>query len=76
VSLHGLLSVTMGVPNVAQTAAYHADLDPSRPAPEADGWFSTRDAGRQLQILPAPTPWPRSCAAPPTTTTSWCWPPR
>jgi catechol 2,3-dioxygenase-like lactoylglutathione lyase family enzyme len=51
-SLHGLLSVTMGVPNVAQTAAYYADFGL---APEADGWFSTQDAGRQLQILPAPT---------------------
>ena len=51
-SLHGLLSVTMGVPNVAQTAAYYADFGLT---PEAGGWFSTRDAGRQLQILPAPT---------------------
>jgi catechol 2,3-dioxygenase-like lactoylglutathione lyase family enzyme len=51
-SLHGLLSVTIGVPNVAQTAAYYADFGL---APEAGGWFSTRDAGRQLQILPAPT---------------------
>ncbi len=50
--LHGLLSVTMGEPNVAQTAAYYADFGL---APEAGGWFSTRDAGRQLQILPAPT---------------------
>jgi catechol 2,3-dioxygenase-like lactoylglutathione lyase family enzyme len=50
--LHGLLSVTIGVPNVAQTAAYYADFGL---APEAGGWFSTRDVGRQLQILPAPT---------------------
>jgi catechol 2,3-dioxygenase-like lactoylglutathione lyase family enzyme len=50
--LHGLLSVTIGVPNVAETAAYYADFGL---APEAGGWFSTRDAGRQLQILPAPT---------------------
>ena len=50
--LHGLLSVTIGVPNVAQTAAYYADFGL---APSAGGWFSTRDAGRQLQILPAPT---------------------
>jgi catechol 2,3-dioxygenase-like lactoylglutathione lyase family enzyme len=49
--LHGLLSVTIGVPNVAQTAAYYADFGL---APEAGGWFSTRDVGRQLQILPAP----------------------
>jgi catechol 2,3-dioxygenase-like lactoylglutathione lyase family enzyme len=51
-SLHGLLSVTIGVPNVEETAAYYAEFGL---APEADGWFSTRDAGRQLRILPAPT---------------------
>ena len=51
-SLHGLLSVTIGVPNVEETAAYYAEFGL---APEAGGWFSTRDAGRQLQILPAPT---------------------
>src|ERR1700722_8278800 len=51
-SLHGLLSVTMGVPNVAQTAAYYADFGL---APEEDGWFSPRDAGRQLRIVHAPT---------------------
>jgi catechol 2,3-dioxygenase-like lactoylglutathione lyase family enzyme len=51
-SLHGLLSVTIGVPNVDQTAAYYADFGLT---PEAGGWFSTRDAGRQLQILSAPT---------------------
>jgi len=52
VGLHGLLSVTIGVPNVDQTAAYYADfgLEPS-----ADGWFSTTDAGRQLRIEYAPT---------------------
>src|SRR5580692_5986356 len=51
-SLHGLLSVTMGVPNVEETAAYYADFCL---APEADGWYSTRDAGRHLRIVPAPT---------------------
>src|SRR3984885_12082411 len=51
-SLHGLLSVTMGVPNVEETAAYYADFGL---APEGDGWFSTRDAGRQLRIVHAPT---------------------
>jgi catechol 2,3-dioxygenase-like lactoylglutathione lyase family enzyme len=51
-SLHGLLSVTIGVPNVTETAAYYAEFGL---APEAGGWFSTQDAGRQLQILPAPT---------------------
>jgi hypothetical protein len=51
-SPHGLLSVTIGVPNVTETAAYYAEFGL---APEAGGWFSTQDAGRQLQILPAPT---------------------
>jgi catechol 2,3-dioxygenase-like lactoylglutathione lyase family enzyme len=51
-SLHGLLSVTMGVPNVGQTAAYYADFGL---APGADHWFSTADGGRQLHIEYAPT---------------------
>ena len=51
-SLHGLLSVTMGVPNVDETAAYYAEFGL---APEGDGWFSTLDAGRQLRIVHAPT---------------------
>src|SRR5580693_7971449 len=51
-SLHGLLSVTIGVPNVEETAAYYADFGL---APQGDGWFSTRDAGRQLRLVPAPT---------------------
>src|ERR1700685_4391445 len=51
-SLHALLSVTIGVPNVDETAAYYAEFGLT---PQADGWFTTRDAGRQLQILPAPT---------------------
>jgi catechol 2,3-dioxygenase-like lactoylglutathione lyase family enzyme len=51
-SLHGLLSVTIGVPNVAETAAYYAEFGL---APAEDGWLATRDAGKQLRILPAPT---------------------
>jgi catechol 2,3-dioxygenase-like lactoylglutathione lyase family enzyme len=51
-SLHALLSVTMGVPNVEETAAYYSDFGL---APESDGWFSTTDAGRQLRIVHAPT---------------------
>jgi len=51
-SLHSLLSVTIGVPNVEETAAYYAEFGLT---PGADGWFSTADAGRQLRILPAPT---------------------
>ena len=48
--LHRLTSITMGVPNVAETAAYYAEFGLS---PEEDGWFSTRDGGRQLRIVPA-----------------------
>lgn len=51
-SLHGLLSVTIGVPNVEETAAYYADFGL---APQGDGWFSTLDAGRQLRLVAAPT---------------------
>jgi len=51
-SLHGLLSVTIGVPNVAETAAYYADFGL---APEPHGWFASADAGRQLRIEYAPT---------------------
>jgi catechol 2,3-dioxygenase-like lactoylglutathione lyase family enzyme len=50
-SLHGLLSVTIGVPNVEETAAYYAEFGLT---PEPDGWFSTRDAGRQLRLVPSP----------------------
>ena len=51
-SLHGLLSVTIGVPNIKETAAYYADFGL---APATGGWFSTADGGPQLQIVRAPT---------------------
>jgi len=51
-SLHGLRSVTIGVPNVEETAAYYAEFGLT---PDGDGWLSTADAGRQLRIRPAPT---------------------
>ena len=51
-SLHGLLSVTIGVPNVEETAAYYTDFGL---APAAGSWFSTVDGGPQLRIVPAPT---------------------
>jgi Glyoxalase/Bleomycin resistance protein/Dioxygenase superfamily len=50
--LHGLLSVTIGVPNVTETAAYYADFGLMR---QDDNWFATSDGGRQLHIVPAPT---------------------
>jgi catechol 2,3-dioxygenase-like lactoylglutathione lyase family enzyme len=51
-ALHRLTAITMGVPNVEETAAYYREFGLS---PVEDGWFSTRDAGRQLRIVHAPT---------------------
>lgn len=51
-ALHRLTSITMGVPNVAETSAYYADFGL---APDTDGWFRTRDGGRQLRVVAAPT---------------------
>ena len=51
-ALHQLLSVTIGVPNVAETARYYADFGLT---PTTDGWFTTTDGGRQLSITYAPT---------------------
>ena len=55
-ALHRLTSITMGVPNVGETAAYYADfgLQPGGGSPD-ETWFSTRDGGRQLRIVPAAT---------------------
>ena len=51
-SLHRLTSVTMGVPNVAETTGYYTEFGL---APVGDGWFTTRDGGRQLRVVPAAT---------------------
>ncbi|MFC9789864.1 VOC family protein [Rhodococcus sp. NPDC127528] len=51
-ALHRLASVTVGVPNVADTASYYTDFGLTA---EADGWLSTTDGGRQLRIVAAPT---------------------
>jgi catechol 2,3-dioxygenase-like lactoylglutathione lyase family enzyme len=51
-ALHRLSSIVMGVPNIAQTSTYYAEFGL---APESDGWFSTRDGGRQLRVVHAPT---------------------
>src|SRR5258708_10324748 len=50
-ALHRLTSVTIGVPNVAETAAYYTEFGLT---PQHDGWFSTRDGGRQLRIVHSP----------------------
>lgn len=51
-SLHRLTRVVMGVPNVAETAAYYEEfgLDPL-----GDNSFGTRDGGEQLKVVYAPT---------------------
>jgi catechol 2,3-dioxygenase-like lactoylglutathione lyase family enzyme len=51
-SLHRLTSVTMGVPNVAETVGYYTEFGLQ---PVGDGWFTTTDGGRQLRVVPAPT---------------------
>ncbi|MGO9781948.1 MAG: VOC family protein [Streptosporangiaceae bacterium] len=51
-TLHRLASVTMGVPNVAETQDYYTQFGLR---PDDGGWFSTQDGGRQLRIVPAPT---------------------
>ncbi len=55
-ALHRLTSVTMGVPNVEETAAYYADFGlQGSDSSGQETWFSTRDGGRQLRIVPAAT---------------------
>jgi hypothetical protein len=51
-ALHQLSSVTIGVPNVAETAGYYADFGLTD---LGDGTFATIDGGRQLRIGQAPT---------------------
>jgi catechol 2,3-dioxygenase-like lactoylglutathione lyase family enzyme len=50
--LHQLTSVTIGVPEPDQTAAYYADFGL---APAGDGWLSTVHGGPQLRVAAAPT---------------------
>ncbi|AEM84183.1 VOC family protein [Streptomyces violaceusniger] len=46
--LHRLNAITIGVPNVEATVAYYTDFGLT---PEADGWLSSTDGGRQLRIV-------------------------
>src|SRR5438132_236850 len=54
-SLPRLTSLTVGVPNVEETAAYYADfgLRPTGTSPDGAVRFATRDGGEQLGIVPA-----------------------
>src|SRR5882757_2450008 len=47
-ALHGLASVTIGVPDVGGAAAYYADFGLT---PHEDGWLSTTDGGKQLRLV-------------------------
>lgn len=51
-ALHQLTPFTLGVPNLAETAAYHREFGL---ADEGDGWLATRDGGHQLRLVPAAT---------------------
>jgi catechol 2,3-dioxygenase-like lactoylglutathione lyase family enzyme len=51
VALHQLTSFTLGVPDLAQTAAYYREFGL---ADDGDGWFATRDGGRQLRLVTSP----------------------
>ncbi|MET7543000.1 VOC family protein [Streptomyces sp. NPDC005507] len=51
-ALHRLSSIVMGVPDPSQTSAYYRDFGLTA---QTGGWFSTRDGGRQLRIVPAPS---------------------
>jgi catechol 2,3-dioxygenase-like lactoylglutathione lyase family enzyme len=57
VSLHRLTEITLGVPNVADTVEYYAQLGLTlqEPAPGAPEYlFSTVDGGQQLRIVQRP----------------------
>jgi catechol 2,3-dioxygenase-like lactoylglutathione lyase family enzyme len=47
-ALHGLASVTIGVPDVGSTAAYYTDFGLT---PDGDGWLSSTDGGKQLRLV-------------------------
>ena len=49
--LHRLTSITVGVPNVAETIDYYRQFGLT---PAGDGWLATTDGGRQLRLVEAP----------------------
>ena len=50
-ALHRLASVTIGVPNTAETAEYYTEFGLQ---PDDEQWFATQDGGRQLRLVHAP----------------------
>ncbi|MFI6317388.1 VOC family protein [Nonomuraea sp. NPDC050556] len=51
-ALHRLTRITIGVPNVAETAAYYADFGLAQ---TGENTFATTDGGEQLQLVHTPT---------------------
>ena len=51
-ALHRLTSITIGVPNVAETAAYYTEFGLS---PNGETTFTTVDGGEQLRLTHSPT---------------------
>jgi catechol 2,3-dioxygenase-like lactoylglutathione lyase family enzyme len=49
--LHRLTTITIGVPDVASTAAYYEEFGLT---PSGAGRFATADGGEQLRLVPAP----------------------
>ena len=56
VSLHGLTSITLGVPDVETVSGYYEEfgLTPSGRSPDGRRRFSTVEGGEQLAITEAP----------------------
>ena len=50
-ALHRLTSITIGVPDVARTAAYYEEFGLT---PTVEGRYATVDGGEQLQLVPSP----------------------
>jgi catechol 2,3-dioxygenase-like lactoylglutathione lyase family enzyme len=50
--LHRLNSVTIGVPDIDAVLAYYQEFGLTR---HENGWLSTRDGGRQLRLVAAPS---------------------
>jgi len=51
VALHRLTSITIGVPDVAGTAAYYEEFGLT---PTGEGRYATVDGGEQLRLVPSP----------------------
>jgi catechol 2,3-dioxygenase-like lactoylglutathione lyase family enzyme len=51
-ALHQLTSLTLGVPDPADIATYYREFGLTD---DGDGWFATRDGGRQLRLVAAPS---------------------